>query len=138
MQRLEKDNCQAKKHPLMYSHKNIVARKYTILTLSKLLLFFGFLAISLTISFCEKTDLATPEPIKERIASYTDCTCEPYIDLYSWKGQKVYLLAFRGPACNWVPGYFNEEGQPITMESGYSLQQFAQESKLLKRVWTCQ
>ena len=100
--------------------------------------FAAILAISLTLGSCEKEAVETPEAIKERIASYDNCTCGPYIDLYTWRGKKVYLLAYTGPACNWVPGYFDEEGEPIRMADGYTLQMFALERELIKPIWKCE
>jgi hypothetical protein len=123
---------------LLLFYKNKFPGMHMSFSFNKLSLFVVLLVISFTITSCKKADVETPEPIKELIARFENCSCEPYIDLYSWKGQKVYVLAYKGPACNWIPGYFNEEGQPIGMENGYTLQEFVEDSWFLKRVWTCQ
>lgn len=67
-----------------------------------------------------------------------NCSCQPYLKLYRWKGMDIYLKGFTGAACNWVPSYFDKTGNPYTMPSGYTVDRFVSDSKLLKDIWHCQ
>ena len=69
--------------------------------------------------------------------SEPDCVCLPYINKYDWKGATVYMLGYRGAACNWTPGYFNKNGVPIVMAAEYTLDKFLVESLLIEVVWQC-
>lgn len=95
---------------------------------------------SLTIAACSK-DKDRTEDLPASIQTYIDqsksCTCEPYIDLYRWQNQDVYLLAHKGPACNTFPGYFNSKGEEIQMEEGYTLDEFMADGERIKNIWTC-
>ena len=70
--------------------------------------------------------------------SAPDCNCLPFINQYSWRGKLVFVLAYRGPACNWMPAYFDRNGNTITMESNYSYDDFLVEAFFLGEVWKCQ
>ena len=48
------------------------------------------------------------------------------------------MLGFRGPACNWTPGYFNKNGEPIVMGAEYTLDKFLVEGLLIEVVWQCE
>ncbi|HTN18825.1 MAG TPA: hypothetical protein VL125_00045 [Pelobium sp.] len=72
------------------------------------------------------------------IANINNCTCEPFINKYLWKNKTVYVLALKGPECDWKPAYFNEEGVEFSMDSNYTLDQFKAESSFLKNIWTCE
>lgn len=75
--------------------------------------------------------------ISEIAKENPDCTCEPYIDQYEWKGQIVYVLGYKGPACDWFPTYYNENGVEFTMAAEYSLDDFRADSEFRKNVWNC-
>ena len=70
-------------------------------------------------------------------AQNPDCICEPYMNQYTWKGQTVYVLAYKGTACDWIPAYYNENGVRFNMAAGSSFDKFLQESHFLKNIWTC-
>ena len=99
-----------------------------------------FALLCMTIISCSKEEEPGPVPasIKAIIDNSNDCTCLPYINQYEWKGQTIYVLAFRGPACNWTPGYFDKNGQPVFMAIGYPFDQFLVESLLIRVVWECE
>lgn len=42
-----------------------------------------------------------------------------------------------GPACDWFPTLYDEKGIRIIMDLDYVIHHFAAESKLIKRVWSC-
>ena len=77
-----------------------------------------------------------PESLKT-IMETSDCVCDGYINLYTWKNQSVYVLGYKGPACDWRPVYFDQNGEEMEMENGYSYTDFLQESKLIKNIWSC-
>lgn len=93
-------------------------------------------------SSCTKEPNESPEAmakvIREVQSVSGNCMCEPYIDRYLWRNKTVYVLAYRGPACNWIPGYYDEEGKPFTMNSSYTYDQFQQEAIRKGEVWQCQ
>ena len=99
------------------------------------------LALFLVLLSCNKpkeTD-EIPQSIQTIISSsWPDCVCLPYINKYKWQGQVVYVLAYRGPACSWTPGYFNKDGEPMVMATDYSFDEFLVESLLLGLVWECE
>lgn len=83
----------------------------------------------------EKTD--APAAIKELILSYTNCTCDPYIDKYFWRDKIVYLSGCRGPACDCIAVYYDKNGEKLNMSSGYTPDNFLQESQFVKNIWSC-
>ncbi|NII26384.1 hypothetical protein HB364_14935 [Pseudoflavitalea sp. X16] len=94
----------------------------------------------LTLASCSK-DNDQPEKLPANISKLIDesnCVCLPYVNLYTWNNQQVYVLAFKGPACDWTPGYFNSQGQTIQMAQDYSFTDFLEDSKLVKNVWSCE
>lgn len=85
-----------------------------------------------------KEELPTlPPAVQQIIDENQDCVCLPYIDLHNWNKQEIYLLGFKGPTCNWIPGYYDSKGNSIEMESGYTLDKFLAESVLQKHIWSC-
>ncbi|MEX2593857.1 MAG: hypothetical protein WD426_13870 [Anditalea sp.] len=67
-----------------------------------------------------------------------NCACLPYINEYVWENKTVYVKALKGPACNWVPAYYDENGVELNMEEGYTYDEFLEDSILVENVWTCQ
>jgi len=65
------------------------------------------------------------------------CTCDPYLDQYSWRNETVYVLLYGGPACDWFPTFYTAKGQKFTLSPGYSFDDFIQESVFTKSVWSC-
>ena len=105
--------------------------------MSKLFIVF---ALSLTLFSCSKKDdkdPGLPVAIQQAIDEYTSCICDPYIKLYTWRGESVYLQYINGPLCNGIPVYYNATGEKITMETGYTLDMFLAESVFTKTVWEC-
>ena len=107
-------------------------KRYLILLLALFVLSF---------TACKKDavvdDSGAEAVIVEVKAKNTDCTCDPYISQFIWKGQTIYVLAYAGPACSWTPGYFDASGQPITQPPWESNEAFARESKFIRLIWTC-
>ncbi|MEO6329692.1 MAG: hypothetical protein ABIO55_12200 [Ginsengibacter sp.] len=100
-------------------------------------LFLSFIVFSLFFNSCRKEAVNTPEAIKELTSTFPDCTCQPYINQYLWRNKTVYVLAFKGPTCDWRPGYYNESGEEFKMVSSYSFDNFLQEARFLNIIWTC-
>lgn len=100
----------------------------------------ALLSISLCFAACDKDKddkKNIPAGIQARIDLRSNCTCLPYINLYQWKGQDVYLEAFRVPACNWVPAYFDAQGNEIAALKGATLDTFLADATFKKTVWAC-
>ncbi|GAA4805420.1 hypothetical protein GCM10023231_38280 [Olivibacter ginsenosidimutans] len=76
-----------------------------------------------------------PAPVKQVIEE-SNCVCDPYIDLYKWRGQQLYFFGYKGPACNWAPRFVDGEGKDITL-SQEEIQQFHNEATKIKNIWTC-
>jgi hypothetical protein len=85
-----------------------------------------------------KKEPGIPASIKELIANNKDCTCDPYINQYTWRGRTVFVLAAKGPFCDTRTLYYDENGIEIKMPEGYFLEMFRSESTLVKNIWTCQ
>lgn len=76
--------------------------------------------------------------VKNILGNVEGCVCEPFINEYVWEKKTVYVIAFRGPACNWVPAYYDKNGIEFNMEDGYNYVEFIEDSILVGNVWTCQ
>ncbi|WP_028298546.1 hypothetical protein [Olivibacter sitiensis] len=110
-----------------------MARKLTSFIL------LGFMVLA-TLSCSKNEDdpyAELPAPLQAMVAE-SGCACEPYINLYKWRDQQVFVLLFRGPACNWRPTYYDSRGNSIEMEEGYTLDDFINEAEKIKTVWTCE
>ena len=94
--------------------------------------------VSLLVSACMKNSLETPEPIKQIIARQTSCTCEPFIDQYTWRGEAVYVESCSGPTCFCGVVYYDKEGKSITMPQGYTFNDFRLEANFVRNVWRCE
>lgn len=79
-----------------------------------------------------------PPALKQVIKDNSNCTCLPYLSKYEWQGKIVYFLGARGPACSWIPLYFDENGNKITVPAGYTVDTFFKDAKLIELVWECQ
>ena len=102
----------------------------------------GLIIISVitTIFACSKkndTPADLPPAIKTFTEGTTDCGCEPFVDLYDWRDQLVYVINCKGPACNCAVVYYDEEGVFLTMADGYSFDQFRADAKFRQHVWDC-
>lgn len=90
---------------------------------------------------CSKESIDTPKQIEILISDLKsanpDCTCEPYLNQYLWKNETVYVLGYKGPTCDWFPIFYNSNGQPFTLEQGYTYERFLQESSFQRTVWRC-
>lgn len=100
--------------------------------------YLTFFMLILFFVSCTKEKLDAQLILKDVIAETGDCTCEPYINQYLWKNKTVFVRAFRDPACDTRPSYYDKNGVEFEMEQGYTLDQFLKESSLTKKVWTCQ
>ena len=105
--------------------------------MKKKIIYFFVIAIFAACSKSAPEKTVIPAALEKVIADNSNCTCEPYIDQYQWKGTTVYLLAYTGPTCSWIPTYFDKDGIVFTMPAGYSLNDFLQESTSRKPVWKC-
>lgn len=107
----------------------------------KRLIAFVVILSCLSLASCSKDKKEAdelPAAIRAQIDNNKSCACLPYIDLLTWKGREVYLLAYKGPSCNWMPVYYNRKGEEIRMHTGYSVDQFLAEAQLIKHIWSCE
>jgi hypothetical protein len=107
---------------------------------SRFILFVLVLTLSLVaLHSCSKQQTeALPEGIQKLIQQQTNCTCLPVLTRYRWKNQWVYVQTYRGPACNWTPSYYNEQGERISSLDNYGLDRFLGEATAAREVWRCQ
>lgn len=119
-------------------------KKNIILPIKSLLAFKVLLSLIIFSSFllsCSKEKTDTSKAVEELIldlkVNNPDCTCEPYINQYVWRSKSVYILAYKGPACDWFPAFYDSNGQEFTLEAGYAYETFLPESSFEKVVWTC-
>lgn len=113
------------------------SQRVKIPTMSKLFIAFALLLTLFSCSKKDSNDAHLPAGIQQAIAGYTSCTCDPYIKLYTWRGQSVYLQYILGPLCNGIPIYYDANGERLTMEAGYTLDMFLAESVFVRTVWEC-
>ena len=66
-----------------------------------------------------------------------DCDCDPYVNEYVWNDKTVYVLAYKGPACDWIPTFYNSKGEEFALQAGDTYDIFIKESTFVKNVWTC-
>lgn len=66
----------------------------------------------------------------------SNCTCDPYIGLYKWQNKDIYFFSFRGPACNGVARYVDQEGNELNLDL-QEMEQFNEEAEFEKTVWFC-
>lgn len=85
---------------------------------------------------CTKTDAGLTGGIL-KIVQGLSCTCAPYLDLYRWQGAQVFVFQYKGPACNWMPGFYKINGEPFSLPQGTSFDQFSQQGQFIKQVWRC-
>ena len=94
------------------------------------------LAINLLFISCKKKENSEiPQPIKEIMSASDDCTCNPFIDQYLWKGQVIYLSSCGGPACDCTTLFYNKNGERIEMIINND--KFREESTFIRNIWTC-
>lgn len=117
-------------------NKILHARNVCAFKILSTLIFLGPLFLS-----CSKESIDIPKEIEMLISDLKstnpDCTCEPYLDQYLWRNETVYVLGYKGPACDWFPVFYDSNGQPFTLESGYTYNTFLQESNFQRTVWRC-
>ncbi len=124
-------------HHLFIKGDNVLAAK----SLHVFILFLTLIISSLFFYSCSKEKTEAPKPIRGLILDLKsknhDCTCDPYINEYKWRNKNVYVLAYRGPACDWFPSFYDSNGQRFTLDAGYNYNTFLQESIFTKNIWTC-
>jgi hypothetical protein len=109
------------------------------------------LVISCLLAFgCSKKEvevqMETPQAVKDVIkdteANNPGCTCHPYISQYIWRNKNVYVSASNdqlniGYICDWIPIYYNSNGEEFKMKTGYTYDKFSKDSRLIKTIWAC-
>ena len=122
---------------LSASNQYKTIKKRGIAALLLLLLASIFIVVSCAKDKEEIPD-GLPEVIRQLESNSGTCDCAPFIDQFLWKNKTVYLLRYRGPVCNWIPTFYDEQGHPFLLESGYSFESFLQVGKRIIEVWSCQ
>jgi hypothetical protein len=89
---------------------------------------------------CSKEDNVNdiPPGIRALTDSTKICECLPYINKYEWKEKNVYVLLVSAPFCSVIPLFYNEDGTRVVFPANYTADNFWQEAKLIKKVWSCQ
>ena len=103
-------------------------------------IYSGLIALSLFVCSCSKNNdrIDAPTAIKQLIVQKSiDCECDPFVDLYSWRNQSIYVFGDRGPACDSFPRYYDQNGNAVTMPANYNFDDFLQEARRIKNIWTC-
>ena len=89
---------------------------------------------------CSKDNTSMPDAINKLISTLKsqnpDCECNPFMNQYSWENKTVYVSSCGGPACDCIATFYDSAAQKINLDSS-SYQQFFQQSKFVKNVWTC-
>jgi hypothetical protein len=99
--------------------------------------FFTLVVVSFYLYSCNKEKIDAPEPLKNKIAKATNCTCDPYVDKYLWRNKETYIWTCGGPACDCIVTYYDEKGNVLTMDSTFTFDEFRHESQFIKHVWSC-
>jgi hypothetical protein len=88
---------------------------------------------------CKKNKVNTVEDelISKVKAENPNCTCDPFIKQYEWKGRIVYVQAYMGPACSTMPAFYNSSGERFELPSRITFNDFYAESTFIKDVWSC-
>jgi hypothetical protein len=97
------------------------------------------IAVSAVFSLsCSKED-KLPNTIQEMISQDNFCTCFSTVDKYKWKSSIIYYAPMNIFCCGTaeVTSFYNENGEPIHNPEWSSLQQFLDESELIKNIYTC-
>jgi len=81
--------------------------------------------------------------IEDMEVNQPDCQCHPFISQYIWRNQNVYVVAINdalniGYVCDWIPVYYDSNGQKFTVENGYFYWDFLKDAQLVKEIWTCE
>lgn len=111
----------------------------------------GLLICCLLFSACSKVEVQREAPqaikdvIKDTELSAPGCNCHPLINQYIWRNENVYVLAYNdslsiaeGYICDWLPTFYNSNGQVFTLHENYTYETFLKEGRLIRNVWTCE
>jgi|GEM_PF-3931607 len=108
----------------------------------KLLLFFLFIACGIA-SCSDEGEISTDVPANiQEIMNEKSCqrdgpVTDVIITVYLWRGQQVYVVSSICPVCYSVPFLYDENGNQIQLEEGYTLDDFKEEAKWSKEIWRC-
>ena len=99
----------------------------------------SFICLLWLATSCTKDTLVPglPEKLKVITTSNPDCICDPYIDLYKWRGQYIFFRGFKGPVCDWTPLLFDAAGNPFIFPTGTDNSDFFDEKELIRNEWSC-
>lgn len=99
---------------------------------------FLLTAVIAVISLSCSKENKLPNPIQEIINQDKNCICLTGVDTYKWKSGLVYYVRYSITCCGGPITYFyNENGEPIQKPEWSSLEQFFDESELIKNIYTC-
>jgi len=112
----------------------LLVRQYLLLT------FVSAVVIACCYS-CSKEAAANSPQVTALIESLKkqnpSCNCAPYLSQCTWRNKTVYMLGYNAPDCSWKPTFYDSNGQQFDLPTGYTYQDFDQESSFVKNVWTC-
>jgi len=97
---------------------------------------FGIMAI--TLFGCEKEPKLRLDGVPESVAQLMgdNCFCDPRIGLFKWNEQLFYVHWIAGPACDGIPGIYDDEGNKVEFTQEEH-QTFWEEKELVKMIWVC-
>ncbi|MHA4847855.1 hypothetical protein ACX0G7_27055 [Flavitalea antarctica] len=73
-----------------------------------------------------------PQKLKVLTSANPDCICDPYIDLYKWRGQYIFFMGYKGPACDWAPLLYDAAGEPFVFPTGTNYSVFFGEKDFIR------
>lgn len=97
---------------------------------------FLFLAVFSFASCQKEAGSAVPEAIIA-LTKEPNCTCESYIDLYTWRNDPTYIKSCKGPTCFCGIAYYDEKGAPLDTPPDYTFTDFLDEARYERNIWTC-
>jgi len=51
------------------------------------------------------------------------------------EGKNIYVLAYKGPACDWFPTFYDSNAKQVPEQRSYD--EFIKESTFVKNIWIC-
>lgn len=107
------------------------------MSIKKLLYILTMGVCLLTACKKSKSTSVEDELINKAKTENPNCVCDPYIKKYEWKGRIVYLQAAAGPACSYIPLFYNSSGERFELPSRITFNDFFAEATFLQDVWSC-
>lgn len=87
---------------------------------------------------CKKSKSGIEDELIARVKEENpDCTCDPFISKFKYKGTIVYMQGVAGPACSSVPIFYSANGEQMDLPQGMTYAEFIAECIFIRNVWSC-